>query len=75
MSSVVLVKVILPAVRVQDVVSEELPDVSMEGVRARLDGGIHDAAFEIAELGGGIIGDQVELLDCIRSWSVTEFIV
>ena len=68
-------EIIGPAVRVQNVIAEELPDVSMEGVGARLDGGTHDAAFEIAELGGGIIGDQVELLDCVRSWSVTEFVV
>ena len=44
-----------PAVRVQNIIAEILPDIAMEAVGSRLDGGVDDAALKIAELGGALL--------------------
>ena len=40
-----------------------LEDIAVEGVGARLDHHIDDAALEVAELGRGVGGDDLHLLD------------
>ena len=50
----------LPAIGVQFIVSEVLPQISVEAVRPGLDRSTDDTALEISELGGGIAADQVE---------------
>src|SRR5579859_81589 len=68
------VEFVFPLVGIEFVVAEELPDSSMETVRARLDGSVDDAPCEIAELGGSIRSDQVEFLDCVRGGRETEIV-
>ena len=47
----------------------------MEAVGSGLDGRVDDAAFEIAELCRRVLRDQIEFLDCIRRWCVTQQVV
>src|SRR5205807_1962833 len=50
-------EVVFPTVRVQLVVAEEFPQVAMELVGTRLNARADDAPLEVAELGGGVLGD------------------
>src|SRR3984885_9329406 len=59
------VELVLPLVGIEFVVTEELPDVSMETVGARLDRGVDDTALEIAELCGSVGRDYVEFFNSI----------
>src|SRR5579863_7428073 len=44
-------------------------------VRARFEGGIDDSTFKIPELCRGVVGDEVELLDRIRSRRIPKQVV
>src|SRR6202789_4744136 len=59
--------IIRPALRIEDVVAEKLPNIAMVLVCARFDGGIDDSTFKVSELCRRVVGDEVELLDRIRS--------
>ncbi len=61
-----------PAVGIQLVVAEKLPDVAVKLVSSGLEGSADNAALEITEFGRGVLGDQVEFLDGIRSRSVPQ---
>ena len=69
------VEIILPAVGIQLVVAEVLPDVAVVLVGSGLDGSANDPALEVTKLGRGILRDQVELLDRIRSGRVPQKVV
>ena len=47
----------------------------MVTVRTRLDADADDSAFEIPELGRGVIGDEIEFLDGVRSGCVSKQVV
>src|SRR5262249_6272736 len=68
-------EIVFPAVGVQLVIAEVLPYIAMKIVSARLDRGADDAILEITELGRGVVSDQIEFLDGVRSGSVTEQVV
>ena len=68
-------QIVRPAVGIQNVIAEKLPNIAMVFVRARFDDGVHNSAFEIAELCRGVARDEVELLDRIGSRRVAEQIV
>src|SRR6266404_2912777 len=68
-------EIIGPAVRVQFVVANEFPDVPMVAIRTRLGAYADDSALEVSELGGSIIGDQIEFLDGVRSRRVSKQVV
>ena len=61
-----MVPVVLPQVRVQLVIAEELENVAVKMVGAGLEGGIDDAAQIISEFSGRVGRDQVEFLNGIR---------
>src|SRR5262249_25569988 len=64
-----------PVIGIEFVVAEILPDVAMEVVGPRLEGGANDSALEIPEFGGGVLGDQVEFLDGVGSRCVPQEVV
>src|SRR5215469_9972891 len=66
---------IFPLVGVQHIVAEVLPNIAMEPVGSRFDGGVDDSPLEVAELCGCVARDQVELLDRVRSWCVPKEVV
>ena len=74
-SAVRRIEIIGPAIRIQGVVPEIVPDVAVETVRTGLDGRTDDAAHKVAKFGGGVVRDEVEFLDGIRSRGVTEEVI
>src|ERR1700722_17787499 len=54
---------VFPLVGIEDIIAEELPDITVVLIGPRLDGGIDDTACEIAELCGSVGSDQVEFLN------------
>src|SRR6266852_3199686 len=69
------VKSIFPGVRVQLVIAEVLPDVPVETVSARLDGGADDATLEVPELGRRVLRDEVKLLNSVWRRSKADKVV
>src|ERR1700685_4747008 len=45
---------IRPGVRIEDVVSEQFPNITVVLIRTRFDGGIDDSTFKISELCWGV---------------------
>src|SRR5512146_474541 len=68
-------EIIFPAVGVQHIVAEILPQVAMESVGPRLDGGADNAPLEVAELCGGVAGDEVEFLNGIGCGGVAQQVI
>ena len=68
-------EIIGPAVRIQFVIAKEFPDVAVVAIRARLDADADDSAFEVSELGGGVIGDEIEFLNGVRGGCVSKQVV
>src|SRR6266849_3607297 len=68
-------KSIFPGIRVQLVIAEVLPQITVETVGTRFDSGTDNAALEITEFGRGVAGNQVEFLNGIRRGCVAEKIV
>ena len=66
---------IRPAVRIQHVVPKKLPGIPVEAVGSRLDGGVYDPALEIAEFSWCVAGYEIELLDGVRGWRVTQQVI
>src|ERR1700756_4584416 len=66
---------IRPVVCVQNVVTEKLPYVPMILVRAGLDRRVNNSAFEVAEFGGRVVGDEIEFLDRVRSRRIAKQVV
>ena len=56
-----------PGGRVQFVVAEKLENGAVKLVGAGFYGDVDDASLEVAELGGGVAGDHLELLDRIHA--------
>src|ERR1700730_8329328 len=69
------VKSVFPGVRVQLVIAEVLPDIPMETVSARLDGGADDTALKVSKLGRCVLSDEVKLLNCIWGRSKADMVV
>jgi hypothetical protein len=69
------VEIVRPAVRVQLVVPQKLPHVTVKAVSSRLDGRANNAALEIAEFSRRVAGDEIELFDSIRCWCIAQQII
>src|ERR1700752_1999209 len=52
-----------PLVRIEDIVAEELENISMETVRARLDAGVDDPTLEVAKFCRSVLSNQIKFLD------------
>src|SRR6266567_2027235 len=68
-------KSIFPLIRVQFVVAEVLPKISVETVGTGLDCGTDNATLEITEFSRGVASNQVEFLDGIRRRRIAQKIV
>src|SRR5260370_27151162 len=66
---------VFPLVRVQLVIAEVLPQITVETVGTRLDCGTDNAALKIPEFCRGVARNQVEFLDGIWRRSITQEIV
>ncbi|SRR5258708_1685929 len=69
------VKSIFPGIRVQLVIAEILPEITVETVGTRLDCGTDNATLEITEFSRGIVCDQVKFLNSVRRGCVTQKII
>src|SRR6185369_11766971 len=63
-----------PRSRIQFVVAEELEYGTVKLVGAGFYGDVDDASLEVAELGGGIAGDHLELLNRIHAGLIGDHI-
>src|SRR5258708_29535577 len=62
-------------VGIQSIVAQELKYVAMVRIRSRFDGCVNDAAFVVSELGGGVLRNDVEFLDCIYARCIANLII
>ena len=68
-------EIVEKVVGVQLVVPEKLPQTPVELIRAGFEGHANDSTLEIPELRGGILSDEVELLNGIRAGRVRHEVV
>ena len=69
------VKSIFPRVRVEFVIPEIFPEVTVETVRAGLNGGTNDSALKIPEFSRSILRNQVKFLNSIWSRCIPEQVI
>ena len=68
-------RTVLPLVGVEEIITQKLKNIAVKFVGARFDGCVDDAAGVVAELGGSILGNQIEFSDRIRRWCVAREII
>src|SRR5882762_3953421 len=66
---------VLPLIGVENVVPEELENVAVKAVGAGFDGGVHDPALKVPEFSGGVLGNEIELLNGVGGRSEAEAIL
>src|SRR5437763_4365722 len=62
-------------VGIQCVIAEELKQIAMVVVGARLDGGAYDSALVNAEFSRSVLRNQVKFLNGIDIWGVSHFVI
>src|SRR5439155_12734176 len=73
--SSISMKIIGPTVGIEFIVPEKLPNISVVAIGTGLDRGVDNPTHKIAELGGGVVGNQVEFLNGVRSGSVAQQVI
>ena len=66
---------VLPLVGVQLIVAKEFPQGAVERIRPRPDRCVDNAALIVAELGGCVLGDEIEFLNRIRRWRIAHEVI
>src|SRR5208337_3714587 len=62
-------------VGIKIIVPQELKGIAVQGVGAGFDADANDATSVIAKIGAGVLGDNVELLNCIDVRRVSNLVV